>query len=93
MKLSILLSHCVQMIDEDWASLKGTEKTLAILKYDKDPSAVWLSYDVQITATCHTSDRYLRWINALDRCTAPCWLSLLASSHQAILNSYYFTPF
>jgi len=33
--------------DEDWASLKGTEKTLAILKYDKDPSTDGLSYDVE----------------------------------------------
>ena len=33
--------------DEDWASLKGTEKTLAILKYDKDPSADGLSYEVE----------------------------------------------
>ena len=33
--------------DEDWVSLKGTEKTLAILKYDNDPSADGLSYDVE----------------------------------------------
>ena len=33
--------------DEDWASLKGTEKTMAILKYDKDPSTHGLSYDVE----------------------------------------------
>lgn len=33
--------------DEDWASLEGTEKTLAILKYDKDPSAEGLDYDVE----------------------------------------------
>ena len=33
--------------DEDWASIQGTEKTLAILKYDKDPSADGLSYDVE----------------------------------------------
>ena len=33
--------------DEDWASIEGAEKTLAILKYDKDPSADGLSYDVE----------------------------------------------
>ena len=33
--------------DEDWASLKGAEKALAILKYDKDPSAKGLSYPVE----------------------------------------------
>ena len=33
--------------DDDWDSLKGTEKTLAILEYDKDPSAKGLSYDVE----------------------------------------------
>ena len=42
--------------DEDWASLKGTEKTLAILKYDKDPSADGLSYDVEKTQLVRIQD-------------------------------------
>jgi len=33
--------------DEDWASLEGTEKVLAILKYDKDPGKDGLDYDVE----------------------------------------------
>lgn len=33
--------------DEDWASLKGTEKMMAILKFDKDPSANGFSYEVE----------------------------------------------
>ena len=33
--------------DEDWASLEGTEKTLALLKYDKDPGKDGLDYDVE----------------------------------------------
>ena len=33
--------------DDDWASLEGTEKSLAILKYDKDPSTDGLDYDVE----------------------------------------------
>lgn len=35
--------------DTDWDSIKGTEKTMAILKYDKDPSAEGLDYDVEKT--------------------------------------------
>ena len=42
--------------DEDWASLEGTEKTLAILKYDKDPSADGLSYDVEKTQLVRIQD-------------------------------------
>ena len=33
--------------DEDWSSLEGTEKTLAILEYDKDPGKDGLDYDVE----------------------------------------------
>ena len=33
--------------DEDWVSLEGTEKTLALLKYDKDPGKDGLDYDVE----------------------------------------------
>lgn len=33
--------------DEDWASLKGIEKMMAILKFDKDPSADGFSYEVE----------------------------------------------
>lgn len=33
--------------DEDWAALTGTEKEMAVVKYDKDPSADGLSYDVE----------------------------------------------
>lgn len=33
--------------DEDWASLQGTEKMMAILKFDKDPSADGFSYEVE----------------------------------------------
>ena len=42
--------------DEDWASLEGTEKTLAILKYDKDPSAEGLSYEVEKTQLVRIQD-------------------------------------
>ena len=42
--------------DEDWATLEGTEKTLAILKYDKDPSADGLSYDVEKTQLVRIQD-------------------------------------
>ena len=34
---------------EDWASLNGEEKTMAILEYDKDPSTYGLDYDVEQT--------------------------------------------
>lgn len=34
--------------DADWASIKGTEKMMALLEYDKDPSADGLSdYSVE----------------------------------------------
>lgn len=33
----------------DWDAIKGTEKTMAVLKYDKDPSADGLSFDVEKT--------------------------------------------
>ncbi|MEK5040876.1 lipoprotein BA_5634 family protein [Sporosarcina sp. FSL K6-3457] len=33
--------------DEEWASLEGTEKVMAILKFDKDPSADGFSYEVE----------------------------------------------
>ena len=42
--------------DDDWASLEGTEKTLAILKYHKDPSAQGLRYDVEKTQLVHIQD-------------------------------------
>lgn len=42
--------------DDDWASLEGTEKTLAILKYDKDPSADGLSYNVEKTQLVRIQD-------------------------------------
>ena len=35
--------------DADWASIKGTEKMMALLEYDKDPSADGLDYDVEKT--------------------------------------------
>ena len=35
--------------EADWDSIKGTEKSMAVLKYDKDPSADGLSYDVEKT--------------------------------------------
>ena len=35
--------------EADWDSIKGTEKFMAVLKYDKDPSADGLSYDVEKT--------------------------------------------
>ena len=40
--------------DDDWDSIKGTENTLAILEYDKDPSAKGLSYDGKSTASSNT---------------------------------------
>jgi len=43
----VYADHFLIVNNEDWASLKGTEKSLAILKYDKDPSADGLSYDVE----------------------------------------------
>ena len=33
--------------DVDWDSIKGIEKTMAVLEYDKDPSADGLKYDVE----------------------------------------------
>lgn len=35
--------------DADWASIKGTEKAMAVIEYDKDPSAKGLDYDVEKT--------------------------------------------
>lgn len=35
--------------EEDWATQGGTEKTLAVLQYDKDPSTGGLQYDVEKT--------------------------------------------
>ncbi|WP_342509070.1 lipoprotein BA_5634 family protein [Sporosarcina sp. FSL K6-2383] len=42
--------------DEDWASLAGTEKTMAILKYDTDPSAEGLRYEVEKTQLVRIQD-------------------------------------
>ncbi len=42
--------------DEDWATLKGTEKTMAILKFDKDPSADGFSYEVERTQLVRIQD-------------------------------------
>ncbi len=42
--------------DEEWASLSGTEKTLAILEYDKDPSSKGLDYDVEKTQLVRIQD-------------------------------------
>ena len=35
--------------DEEWASVTGTEKVMAILKYTNDPSKKGLDYDVETT--------------------------------------------
>ncbi len=42
--------------EDDWSSLQGTEKTMAILEYDKDPSAEGLRYDVDKTQLVRIQD-------------------------------------
>ncbi|MBB4826416.1 hypothetical protein HNO89_003676 [Sporosarcina luteola] len=42
--------------NDDWNSFGGTKKTMAILKYDKDPSANGLRYDVEKTQLVRIQD-------------------------------------